>query len=120
MQTHLPCWSPLTTDSSKKLGEVVSFSLTRQRYASTGVSWSEKMRRHTGTTLAPDCTAAWKRSNSASTGAGAEAVAAAGAARLAAVWAVEVADAVAAALVKDRLHLALKPVHAGVGARHDG
>jgi len=28
---YRPCWSPFTTDSSRKLGALTSFSLTRQR-----------------------------------------------------------------------------------------
>ena len=42
--THLPWVSPLTTDSNRKLGASMSPSGTRQRYASTGVSWSENTR----------------------------------------------------------------------------
>ena len=65
LDAYLPCVSPLTTDSSRKLGASISPSFTRQRYASTGVSWSENTRRHKGMTLAPVFAAARKDANSA-------------------------------------------------------
>jgi hypothetical protein len=47
------CWSPLTTDSNKKLGAERWSSFTRHRYASTGVRWSLRMRWERGIRLAP-------------------------------------------------------------------
>lgn len=48
--TMLEIW-PGSTDSKRKLGASLSSSLTRHRYASTGVRWSENMQRKRGMTF---------------------------------------------------------------------
>lgn len=47
--TTLEARKPGSTDSNRKLGASLSSSLTKDRYASTGVRWSEKMYLYRGT-----------------------------------------------------------------------